>query len=94
MKDIYSYEKKYYENMIDNENDFRMSYNTNCISYHLTDFIMYDIEDGDNYEDLYDNYEECCESNDTETLKILLYKATNRKIFFGKLEKYNDITIF
>lgn len=94
LKDIYSYEKSYYDSFIENDNDFKMSYKIDTHSYHLQDFIMYDIEEDDNYEELYEEFDNVLENRDNEKLKILLYKATNRKIFFGKLDKYNEIILF
>lgn len=94
LKDCYSFVKQYYDNIIENENDFKMSYKINTHSYHLYDFLMYDIIVDIDYQELFEEFDNLVETRDNEKIKILLYKATNRKIFYGKLEKYENIMLF
>lgn len=99
LKDIY----KYYlwnTDFVDNEidNDFRFKYSCHTYSYDLYDFCMYDSEYEDNKSmELIEEMESMLENNfngyDNEMIKSLLYFITNRKIFYGRLDKYIGLTL-
>lgn len=100
LKDNYSYLRNYYENWIENNDmdieeleDYEVGLRYDCRSlcYDLFDFVDIDLEECsyELEEIMYENID-----RDNETIKILLYECSNRKIFYGKLEKYNDLMLF
>lgn len=102
LKDNYSYLRNYYENWIENnyENNIEeleeyecgFRYDIKCMSYDLFDFVDIDLEE---YSwELEEIMNENRNNRDTETIKILIYECSNRKVFYGKLEKYNDLILF
>tara|TARA_R110000744_G_scaffold367570_3_gene477115 strand:- start:686 stop:880 length:195 start_codon:yes stop_codon:yes gene_type:complete len=64
------------------------------MNYNLYDFCECDILDTENSYELEELLEDNLENTDNETLKTLLYLITNRKIFYGKEEKYDNIMLF
>jgi hypothetical protein len=99
LKDIYKY-YLYNTDFISNEidNDFRFKYSCHSFSYDLYDFCFYDTEyeDTEN-EELFNEMNEMLDNNfngyDNEKIKSLLYFITNRRLFYGRLDKYNGLLL-
>ena len=99
LKENYTFLRKYYDRLYndidyDIDCDFQFHYNLTSMNYNLYDFCECDILDTENSYELEELLEDNLENTDNETLKTLLYLITNRKIFYGKEEKYDNIMLF
>ena len=95
LKDNYSWLRNYYDkrNYInDSEEYYEFRYDINSMNYNLYDFCDCDIGEYDSMleEILEDNFN----TTTNEELKSLLYMCSMRKLFYGKLDKYEDIILF
>jgi hypothetical protein len=90
LKDIYSFEKKYYDSFTEyeqeHEDDWRFKYTCHSYGYDLNDFMEMTMNDEQLFdEELIDQINNMWSDNfdgyDNETIKLLLYKATKGKIF-------------
>lgn len=92
LKDIYSFQKKYYDILQERnvvEDNWEMSYNG--IAHCLQDFLENDIDIDNRI--LYEDFQDLLENKQNEELKYLLYLITKRKIFYGKLDKYDKMLL-
>eukprot|EP00918_Siedleckia_nematoides_P003050 GHVU01006920.1.p1 GENE.GHVU01006920.1~~GHVU01006920.1.p1 ORF type:complete len:213 (-),score=42.87 GHVU01006920.1:331-969(-) len=100
LKENYSYLRNYYENWIEN-NDMELEeldmyelgfrYDIKSYSYNLFDFVDIDLDNisWELEEMIYENI-----NRDNDLIKILIYECSNRKVFYGKLEKYDNLMLF
>ena len=97
LKDIHKHYKTNLE-ITYHEDEYCFHYELNGISRDLYDFYEETEHNNDCYsqsqlEYLYELYTDNFNEVDNEELKYILYELTRRKIFYGKLEKYNDLIL-
>ena len=81
-----------YKKELNSEEYYEFRYDINSMNYNLYDFCDCDIGEYDSMleEILEDNFN----TTTNEELKSLLYMCSMRKLFYGKLDKYEDIILF